>query len=225
MNRRTLALFDEKDRMLGAIGHDMRTPLASLRIRAENMGPEEERAKLIATVEEMAATLEDILVLARTGRAREKVRLVDLAALADALVEEYRALGKSAEFEASPRAVLDVQPNLLRRALRNLIDNALLYAGQARVRVSEEEGRIALIVDDDGPGIDEARIAEALEPFSRIEESRNRDSGGAGLGLAISRAVALAHGGELKLAGRPEGGLSARILLPKAAAPMDQEKV
>lgn len=222
MNRRTLALFDEKDRMLGAIGHDMRTPLASLRIRAENMGPEDERAKLIATVEEMAATLEDILVLARTGRAREKVRPVDLAALADALVEEYRALGKPAAFEASPRAVLDVQPNLLRRALRNLIDNALLYAGQARVRVSEEKSRIAIIVDDDGPGIDEARIAEAMEPFSRIEESRNRDSGGAGLGLAISRAVALAHGGELELTGRPEGGLSARILLPKAAARRDQ---
>jgi signal transduction histidine kinase len=214
MNRRTLALLDEKDRMLGAIGHDMRTPLASLRIRAESMEPEDEKARMIATIEEMAATLEDILVLARTGRAREPVRAVDLAALADALVEEYRALGKAAVFEPSPRAVLDVQPNLLRRALRNLIDNALTYAGEARVRVSEEEGRIALIVDDDGPGIDEELIAEALEPFSRLEESRNRDSGGAGLGLAISRAVALAHGGDLVLARRPEGGLSARILLP-----------
>ena len=111
--------------------------------------------------------------------------------------------------------MLDVQPNLLRRALRNLIDNALGYAGQARVRVNEEDGRIALIVDDDGPGIDEDRIAEALEPFSRLEESRNRDSGGAGLGLAISRAVALAHRGELELKRRPEGGLSARIVLPK----------
>ena len=218
MNRRTLAVLDEKDRMLGAIGHDMRTPLASLRIRAESMEPEEERARMIATIEEMAATLEDILVLARTGRAREPVRPVDLAALADALVEEYRALGKPATFEASPRAVLEVQPNLLRRALRNLIDNALVYAGEARVRVSGDEGGIALIVDDDGPGIDEARMAEALEPFSRLEESRNRDSGGAGLGLAISRAVALAHGGELVLARRPEGGLSARILLPKTAA-------
>ena len=88
MNHRTLALLDEKDRMLGAIGHDMRTPLASLRIRAESMEPEDERAKMIATIEEMAATLEDIVVLARTGRAREPVRAVDLAALADALVEE-----------------------------------------------------------------------------------------------------------------------------------------
>ena len=143
MSARVSAMFDEKDRMLGAIGHDLRTPLASLRIRAESMEPEDEKAKMIATIEEMAATLEDILVLARTGRAREPVRAVDLSALADALVEEYRALGKPVAFEPSPRAVLDVQPNLLRRALRNLIDNAPIYAGEARVRVSEEEGRIA----------------------------------------------------------------------------------
>ena len=215
MNRRTIGLLDEKDRMLGAIGHDLRTPLASLRIRAESMEPEEERARLIATVEEMAATLEDILVLARTGRAREPVRAMDISALADALVEEYRSLGRDAAFLASPRAVLDVQPNLLRRALRNLIDNAILYAGQAHVRVEEDARTVAIHVDDDGPGIDEDRLQEALEPFARIEESRNRESGGAGLGLAIARAVALAHGGDLILSRRSEGGLSARIELPR----------
>jgi signal transduction histidine kinase len=183
------------------------------------MEPEDERTKLIATVEEMAATLEDILVLARTGRAREPVRAMDIAALADALVEEYRALGRDISFLASPRAVLEVQPNLLRRALRNLIDNAILYAGQARVRVEEAPDAVAVVVDDDGPGIDEDRLQEALEPFARIEESRNRESGGAGLGLAIARAVALAHGGDLILSRRPEGGLSARIVLPGAAPP------
>jgi signal transduction histidine kinase len=216
MNRRTLALLDEKDRMLGAIGHDLRTPLASLRIRAENMGPDGERAKLIATVEEMAATLEDILVLARTGRAREPERPVDLAALADALVEEYRALGRKVIFEPSPRAVRDVQPNLLRRALRNLIDNGVAYGGGAKVRVVGSEAAIELIVDDDGPGMDEEQLREALEPFNRLETSRNRESGGSGLGLAIARAVAQAHGGDVVLARRPEGGLSARIILPKA---------
>jgi len=216
MNRRTLALFDEKDRMLGAIGHDMRTPLASLRIRAENMGPEEERAKLVATIEEMAATLEDILVLARTGRAREKVRPVDLAALADALVEEYRSLGAAVEFEPSPRAVLDVQPDLLRRALRNLIDNGLSYGGQARVRVSEEAEGVALTVEDDGPGMTDDEMAEALEPFTRLESSRSRETGGAGLGLPIARAAAQAHGGDLALSRTEQGGLSARIFLPKA---------
>jgi signal transduction histidine kinase len=217
MNRRTLALLDEKDRMLGAIGHDLRTPLASLRIRAENMGPEEERERLVATVEEMAATLEDILTLARTGRAREPVRPVDVAALADAVVEEFRELGRPVAFAASPRAVLSVQPNLLRRALRNLVDNAVAYAGAAAVTVEERPGRIEIRVEDDGPGIPPDRLEEVLDPFRRLESSRNRDSGGAGLGLAIANAVALAHGGRLELSNRPEGGLRASLMLPKPA--------
>jgi signal transduction histidine kinase len=215
MNRRTLALLDEKDRMLGAIGHDLRTPLASLRIRAENMGPEEERERLAATVEEMAATLEDILTLARTGRAREPVRPVDIAALADAVVEEYRELGRPAEFRPSPRAVLAVQPNLLRRALRNLMDNAIAYGGVAAVTVEERPGEIEIRVEDEGPGIPAGRLEEVLDPFRRLESSRNRESGGAGLGLAIANAVALAHGGRLVLTNRAEGGLLAALTLPK----------
>jgi signal transduction histidine kinase len=215
MNRRTLALLDEKDRMLGAIGHDLRTPLASLRIRAENMGPDEERERLVATVEEMASTLEDILTLARTGRAREPVRPVDLAALADAVVEEFRDLGLAAEFRPSRRAVLAVQPNLLRRALRNLVDNALAYAGGACVSVEERPSEIEIRVEDEGPGIPADRLEEVLEPFRRLDSSRNRESGGAGLGLAIAQAVAQAHGGRLALTNRAEGGLSAALVLPK----------
>jgi signal transduction histidine kinase len=215
MNRRTLALFDEKDRMLGAIGHDLRTPLASLRIRAENMGPEDERDRLVATVEEMAATLEDILTLARTGRAREPVRAVDVAALADAVVEEYRELGRPAAFEPSPRAVLAVQPNLLRRALRNLMDNGIAYGGGASVKVEEAPDAIEMRIEDRGPGIPPERLEEVLDPFRRLETSRNRESGGAGLGLAIARAVAQAHGGRLELANRDGGGLRASLWLPK----------
>jgi signal transduction histidine kinase len=215
MNRRTVALLDEKDRMLGAIGHDLRTPLASIRIRAEGMEPEEERERLVATVEEMHATLEDILVLARTGRAREQARSVDLGALADALVEEYRDRDAPVTLAGAPRAVLTVQPNLLRRALRNLIDNALAYGGGAQVRVEAGPGSVRLIVEDEGPGIPADRLDEVLEPFHRLEGSRSRESGGAGLGLAIAQAVALAHGGRLVLANRRQRGLSAAIELPK----------
>ena len=215
MNRRTLALLDEKDRMLGAIGHDLRTPLASLRIRAENMGPEEERERLAATIEEMAATLEDILTLARTGRAREPVRPVDLAALADAVVEEFRELGRPAVFGESPRAVLAVQPNLLRRALRNLIDNAVSYGGRAAVAVDDRPDRVEIRIEDEGPGIPEDRLEDVLDPFRRLETSRNRERGGAGLGLAIANAVAQAHGGSLVLTNRAEGGLRASLMLPK----------
>jgi signal transduction histidine kinase len=218
MRARTLALLDEKDRMLGAIGHDLRTPLASLRIRAENMGPEEERERLVATLGEMHATLEDILVLARTGRSSEAARPVDVAALAEAVTEELRDLGRAVEFTGGERAVLAVRPNLLRRALRNLADNAVAYGGGAQLRVEQDGEAVRLVVEDDGPGIPRERIADVLEPFRRLEESRSRESGGAGLGLAIAQAVAAAHDGFLSLENRPEGGLRAVIRLPRRAA-------
>jgi signal transduction histidine kinase len=180
------------------------------------MGPDEERERLVATVEEMAATLEDILTLARTGRAREPVRPVDLAALTDAVVEEFRDLGLAAEFRPSSRAVASVQPNLLRRAIRNLVDNALVYGGGATVTVEERPGEIEIRVEDEGPGIPAERLEEVLEPFRRLDSSRNRESGGAGLGLAIAQAVAQAHCGSLELANREGGGLRASLILPKS---------
>lgn len=214
MNRRVSALIDEKDRMLGAIGHDLRTPLSSIRIRAENMEPEGERERLVATVEEMNATLEDILVLARTGRTREEMRLIDLGALADALVEDYRESGHDVTFLGSDGPSAMVQPNLLRRAIRNLIDNALAYGVRARVRTCAIGDAALIEIEDDGPGIEEGRLAEVLEPFKRIEASRNRETGGAGLGLAIANAVALAHGGRLQLRNGPAGGLVAALRIP-----------
>jgi signal transduction histidine kinase len=214
MSARVSIMLDEKDRMLGAIGHDMRTPLASLRIRAENMEPEAERMKMIATIEEMDAMLEQTLQLARAGRATEQVRPVDLNALADALAEEFRALGQAVEMEPGERHVAEVQPNLLRRALRNLIENAVRHGGGARIAVRSEGDAIALEVTDEGPGIPEGELERVLEPFVRLEASRNRETGGSGLGLALARSAAQAHGGSLVLENRAGGGLLARILLP-----------
>jgi signal transduction histidine kinase len=214
MSARVGTMLDEKDRMLGAIGHDLRTPLASLRIRAESVEPAEERAKMIATIEEMTAMLDDTLALARSGRATEEVRQVDVSALADAVVEELRALGRDVAFHEGERQTAAVQPNLLRRAVRNLIDNAVKYGGSAEVAVSAENGMIAIAVADGGPGIPEAEFDKVQEPFVRLEASRNRGTGGSGLGLALARGAAEAHGGRLELANRPEGGLLARILLP-----------
>src|SRR5690606_8069638 len=127
MGARVSTMLDEKDRMLGAIGHDLRTPLASLRIRAESVEPADEREHMIATIEEMTAMLDDTLALARSGRAVEQLRSVDLVALADALVEEFRSLGGQVEMVANGRETALIQPRLLRRALRNLIENALKY--------------------------------------------------------------------------------------------------
>lgn len=218
MSERVSAMLDEKDRMLGAIGHDMRTPLASLRIRVESMEPLAEREKVIETLEEMSAMLEETLALARAGRATETVRLIDLNALADAVVEEFVTLGQPVEMAAGDRVVAEVRPNLLRRALRNLIENGVRHAGNATVSVRTMGDRVAIEVADDGPGIPETELANVMEPFVRLEASRNRETGGSGLGLTLARSAAQAHHGRLELENRPEGGLLARILLPARPA-------
>jgi signal transduction histidine kinase len=215
MGLRVSAMLDEKDRMLGAIGHDLRTPLASLRIRAESVEPQEERDPMIATIEEMTAMLDDTLALARSGRAVEEPRIVDLSALADTVVEEFRALGQDVEMPVGDRVTGRVQPGLLRRAIRNLIENGVKYGEAATVAARDLGAQVAIEVTDCGPGIPESELERVLEPFHRLEPSRSRETGGSGLGLTLARAAALAHGGRLLLETRPEGGLKASLVLPK----------
>jgi len=213
MNRRLVGLLDEKDRTLGAIGHDLRTPLASLRIRLEAEDLEAERQRMTEIVEETAAVLEDILVLARTGRSREATREIDLGELVEAVAEEFRLTGADVAVEAGERPLLSLQPVLLRRAVRNLVDNAVKHGGSARIAVRREREGAAILVADRGPGLPEEALERVLEPFHRGDASRNRQTGGTGLGLAIARAVAEAHGGTLRLEnGSP--GLVATIRLP-----------
>jgi signal transduction histidine kinase len=213
MNERVSALLDEKDRMLGGIGHDLRTPLASLRISLESADSEEERKRMIGKVAEMATMLEDILVLARSGRVREEERPMDVAALVDSVAEEFHALGGDVRMEPTKRVVAKVQPVLLRRAIRNLIDNALKYGGVARLAVRQEGSEVAIEVSDEGPGIPPDQLDRVVEAFHRVEGSRNRETGGTGLGLAIARTVAESHGGSLRLA-NGERGLIATLVIP-----------
>ena len=214
MRSRIIAMLDEKDRMLGAIGHDLRTPLASLRVRAESVEDDGERARISQTIDEMNRMLEDILSLARAGRSSEAAQKVDIAALADAVVEDFIELGSPAEMADSERAVASVRPQQIRRALRNLIENAIVYGDRAHVSVAREDGAIRLIVADEGPGIAEERMEEMMEPFTRLEGSRTRETGGAGLGLALVRAIRAGHGGAVKLVNRAGGGLEASLVLP-----------
>ena len=215
MNGRVVELLEEKDRTLGAIAHDLRTPLASLRIRAESVEPESERDRIVATIEEMASTLEDILTLARAGRSRESFERVDLAELIDGIAEEYRELGHQLGFEADGPHKLQVQPNLLRRAIRNLVDNALKYAGSADIEIASADDDVSIAVLDRGPGLPAEELERIAGAFYRAEPSRNRETGGAGLGLSIVQAVVDAHGGTLTLANREGGGFSATIRLPQ----------
>ncbi len=214
MNERVAKLLEEKDRTLGAIGHDLRTPLTSLRIRAESVEPKEDRERMIATIEEMTATLEDILTLARSGRSAEPFEQLDLTELAQSIADEYRERGQPVTFTADGECVLNVQGNLLRRALRNLVDNALKYAGAAEVAVKGGPDGVKVTVLDRGGGIADEDLRRISSAFYRVEPSRNRETGGAGLGLSIAEAVADAHGGKLILTNRAGGGLAATIVLP-----------
>lgn len=214
MEARIAALLDEKDVMLGAIGHDLKTPLAALRVRIESVPDDTQRAKMAASIEDIVQTLDDILSLARVGRNGGPAESIDLGAMAAGIVEEFEDLGQPVAMEDTPRIVATVQETWLKRALRNLVTNAVRYGGSAQVSLEREGGHIVLRVEDNGPGIPEGQIAQMLEPFTRGEASRNRATGGGGLGLTLARAIAEQHGGTLVLSNRPEGGLRAEIRLP-----------
>jgi signal transduction histidine kinase len=214
LEARIATLLDEKDVMLGAIGHDLKTPLAALRVRIESVEDDAERGRMAATIEDINRSLDDILSLARVGRPSDPLEPTELGALAAAVVEEYEDQGKPVTIADGPRIVLPARATWLRRLLRNLIDNALRYGMRARVSLAREDGSAVLRIEDDGPGIPEADIARMLEPFTRLEASRNSATGGAGLGLTLARAVAEQHGGALRLANRPGGGLVASVSLP-----------
>lgn len=215
MEQRIAALLDEKDVMLGAIGHDLKTPLTALRVRIESVADESQRAKMAAGIEDITRSLDDILSLARIGRAKDPPEPAQIGALAEAVVEEFEDLGEAVTFTGSTeRIVLPVQVTWLRRALRNLISNALRYGGNADVSLLHEGHQVVLRVDDNGPGIPPDQIATMLEPFQRGEKSRNRATGGAGLGLTLARAIAEQHGGALVLVNRAGGGLRAELRLP-----------
>ena len=171
--------------------------------------------RLMPKHNDMAAMLDDILILARTGRAREATRSIDATALVDVLVEEYRELGRPVDMAPSPRLTVDIQPNLMRRAIRNLIDNAVTYGGSAIVRVEERGDDAIISVRDRGAGLPADQLEAVVRPFHRVEKSRNRDTGGSGLGLAIARAVAESHAGSLRLENAANGGLIAILAIPR----------
>ena len=218
MEARVAALLDEKDVMLGAIGHDLKTPLAALRVRIESVPDDTQRARMAQSIEDITHTLDDILSLARVGRSGIEAESVDLAALTAGVVEEFEDLGEPVTLVENARLVREVQTTWLKRALRNLVSNAVRYGKEARVSLLAADGKAVLRIDDIGPGIPPGDIAGMLEPFRRGETSRNRATGGAGLGLTLARAIAEQHGGTLSLSNRMEEGeitgLRTEITLP-----------
>ena len=203
--------------MLAAVSHDLRTPITSLRLHAELVDDADTRRKMIGTLDEMQRMTEEMLAFVRADLRRERTERVDLPALVDSVVADLADLGHAVSAEASERIVVGARPTALRRALRNLLENAAIHGGRAVARVVRAEGGcVAVVVEDTGPGIPEGEQERVFEPFIRLEESRSRDTGGTGLGLAIARTIVRAHGGDIQLENIVDGGLRVTVVLPEA---------
>lgn len=215
MQERLTRFVRDRTAMLAAISHDLRTPLTSLRLHAELVEDAEARAKLLEILEEMQRMTEATLAFAREEAGREDTRIVDLSALVQSLCDDLAELGMDVSFRPAPKSPVSCRPVSLRRALRNMIENAVAYGRRARLSLEDRRGEYAIVVDDDGPGIAEADRERVFGPFVRLEESRSRATGGIGLGMAIARSILRAHGGDISLENRDEGGLRATLHLPK----------
>jgi signal transduction histidine kinase len=215
MQERLARYVEDRTAMVGAIAHDLRTPLTRLRFRIE-AAPEPLRAELALDIDEMDQMIGAALAFVRDGSRERPHEPVDLASVVETVIDEAALTGAPASVERADRVVVDGDALALKRLTANLVNNALTFGRKARGRVFAAEGMAVVEVDDDGPGMAEGDLEAAFEPFRRLEGSRSRNTGGIGLGLAVVRAIARAHGGEVRLANRPSGGLRARLVLPLA---------
>ena len=215
MQHQIRRLIEDRTQMLTAISHDLRTPVTLLRLRAEFVEDEEERAKMLATLDDMEAMISSVLAFAREDAEKEISEIVDLAALVESVCDDMVDAGLPVEFTGSERLPYECRRVAIRRTLTNLIDNAVKYGKRARVQLGATPEAVTITVDDEGPGIPDEELERVFSPFYRLESSRSSDTGGTGLGLSIARAMVLANGGKITLENRPEGGLRATIRLPR----------
>ena len=215
MQERLMRIIETQRATLRAVGHDLRTPLTGLRIRAESVPEDHGRDKMIASIEQLTAMTEEILSWSKDASGAEDLALVDLSALLDSIAQDYADRGDAVSFEAPDGDfLLSCRRIGLRRALNNVIDNALKYAGNAELRLAREHDHICINVIDDGPGIPREKLEDVLTPFTRLEPSRNRETGGSGLGLSIAQSILLAQGGTLTLKNTDTRGLCVEMCLP-----------
>lgn len=215
MQRRIERLIDDRTQALAAVSHDLKTPITRLRFRIEDLAAPDARAAIAADLDEMERMLDQTLAFLRGDRADEPVKPIDVVAILATLANDAADRGVTATLGGAPSAHLSGRRLALKRAFGNLIDNAIKYGGTAEIAVEDRPASVVVTVRDRGPGIPAADIAQAFAPFVRLEASRNRDTGGFGLGLTIAQAIVEGHGGTLTLANHPEGGLVAGVELPK----------
>jgi signal transduction histidine kinase len=216
MSDRVTKTLESQRQLLSAVGHDLRTPIAAMRITAEFVDDDEVRDRLTRNLDELKSLTEAVLASARAASGEDK-RRVDLSALIESVCDDLVDMGLPIEVDAQGPAPCQCRPNEIRRAARNLIENAVRYGGSARVSLRPESNFFVTTVEDSGPGIPEDRLEEVFEPFVRLEASRNSATGGAGLGLTLARSIAREHGGDVVLENLKSGGLRASLRLPREA--------
>jgi len=211
--RRIKRLIDERTRALAAVSHDLRTPLTRLKLRLEDVNPVTASA-MAADIEELEQMIEATLSYLKGDDAGEQSRAIDLVALLETLASDAFDRGREVSVSGPRSLIVSGRRIGLKRAFANIIQNALKYGDRARVSVLVLPEAVQVHIDDDGPGIPADKLSLVLEPFVRLEDSRSRETGGAGLGLAIAKANIEAGGGSLSLSNRPEGGLRVLVTLP-----------
>lgn len=218
MQARIQENLDERNRMLAAMAHDLRTPLTRVQLRIEDVEPEELREKLTEGLKEVRSIAEQSLELSGSLKISEKNAPLDIGAFMQSRVDDFAEMGHAVSMSDTPEdapLVAMARPLCLKRCVDNLLRNAVAYAGGAKVTIGASEKDVTIDILDNGPGIPDAYLEKIFEPYLRLETSRNRETGGTGLGLSIARNMAMLNNGTLTLENRPEGGLRARIVLPK----------
>ncbi|MDR9483431.1 MAG: ATP-binding protein [Salibaculum sp.] len=213
MHGRLTAMIADRTRMLAALGHDLRSPITALRVRAEMVDDDETREPMAATLDEMQEMVDSTLAYARGVSTDQPMETCDLALLVGELADELSETGPQIAVMSSEPVRAEVRRTAVRRALRNLMENAQRYGSRARVSVTQVGDRAEMLIEDEGPGIPEQDLEKVFDPFTRLETSRSRETGGIGLGLPIARAILRAHGGDVVLSNRAEGGLRATVHL------------
>lgn len=218
MQARIRQQLSERDRFVAAVSHDLRTPLTRLRLRAESLADDEQQQAFRHDIHEMDAMISATLDYLRGAAEPESFVLLDPGALLHSMADDCQACGQAVQVEGQARP-LRAQASALRRCIGNLVDNALRYGGQAQIRLIDAADQVCVEVSDSGPGIPPAELEKVLAPFYRVEGSRNRNTGGVGLGLSIAHDIARQHQGHLALRNGDSGGLVATLVLPRHVEP------
>jgi signal transduction histidine kinase len=215
MRERISKLIDDRTKMLAAISHDLRTPITRMRLRSEFIEDDAHRSRMLGDLDQMRSMLEQVLSFLRNDRKLESMTLVDIASSLQLITDQFSDMGHKVTYDGPEHAMATVRPDDLHRSITNLVENAVRFGAEAAIRLRVSPDSLTIDVEDDGPGISDARKEVMLEPFVRGDDARNMDeASGFGLGLSIARSIVLAHGGALSLNDREPHGLIVHIHLP-----------